>query len=165
MGSASYKYPISLVSACLLGTGRGTSYYHGGPIYRAPVSDRDLFDAPLPEQGPITISPFILADVNFKGNFEEWFSRFPGMIVVRKGWNVIKGRFLKNLAYSSDIVESLQSYNERKLRLINVKTNNAKVADGKINSIAYASIFVFLILLLYSLANLLCIYDKLLFFL
>jgi len=26
--------------------GRGTSYYRGGPIYRAPVSDRDLFDAP-----------------------------------------------------------------------------------------------------------------------
>lgn len=36
----------------------------------------------------------------------------------------------RNLAYSSDIVESLRSYNERKLRLINVKTNNAKVAEG-----------------------------------
>lgn len=37
--------------------GRGTSYYRGGPIYRAPVSDRDLFDAPTYGQGPITILP------------------------------------------------------------------------------------------------------------
>lgn len=55
---------------------------------------------------------------------------------------------LRNLAYSSDIVESLRSYNERKLRLINVKTNNAKVADSETNSIVYAPIFVFPILLL-----------------
>lgn len=70
--------------------GRGTSYYRGGPIYRAPVSDRDLFDAPSRVRTHHHPPP-ILADVNFKGNFEEWFPGFPGMIVVRKGWNVIKG--------------------------------------------------------------------------
>lgn len=37
--------------------GRGTSYYRGGPIYRAPVSDRDLFDAPSWAQGPTTSLP------------------------------------------------------------------------------------------------------------
>lgn len=42
----------------------------------------------------------------------------------------------RNLAYSSDIVESPRSYNERKPRLINVRTNNAKVADGGANLIA-----------------------------
>lgn len=39
-------------------TGRGTSYYRGGPIYRAPVSDRDLFDAPLfPSKDPSLSRP------------------------------------------------------------------------------------------------------------
>lgn len=74
-------------------TERGTSYYGGGPIYRAPVSDRDLFDAPTRGRGSTILRPLLLSpvEVNFKDNFEEWFPGFPGMIVVRKGWNVIKG--------------------------------------------------------------------------
>jgi len=94
IASALYKYLVSLVLACLLGMqDEAPLIIRSGPIYRAPVSDRDLFDAPSRARTTI-ISPFpILADVNFKGNFEEWFLGFPGMIVVRKGWNVIKGWF------------------------------------------------------------------------
>lgn len=38
-------------------TERGTSYYGGGPIYRAPVSDRDLFDAPTRGRGSTIMPP------------------------------------------------------------------------------------------------------------
>lgn len=47
----------------------------------------------------------------------------------KRGGMLLKGDS-RNLAYFSDIAEPFRSYNERKLRLINVKTNNAKVADG-----------------------------------
>lgn len=65
--------------------GRGTSYYRGGPIYRAPVSDRDLFDAPTRSKDPPSSSLSILADVNFKGNFEEWVPRIPRDDCRKKG--------------------------------------------------------------------------------
>jgi len=55
----------------------------------------------------------------------------------------------RNLAYFSDIVES-RSYNERKLRLINVKTNNAKVANEETNLIARTRSPIFVSLILFS---------------
>lgn len=49
------RYPVSLVSTC---SRRGTtSYYRGEPIYRAPVSDRDLFDAPIRPGDPTPPPP------------------------------------------------------------------------------------------------------------
>lgn len=62
----------------------------------------------------------------------------------------------RNLAYFSDIAEPFRSYNERKLRLINVKTNNAKVADGGTNLIARTRSPIFLCLILLFFVIYLC---------
>lgn len=93
MASVSYKYLVSLVSTCLLGIQNEAPLIMAVGQFIVHLSAIAISLMPLPEAEDPPSCPLLLSpvEVNFKDNFEEWFPGFPGMIVVRKGWNVIKG--------------------------------------------------------------------------
>lgn len=86
-GTSAAEERVSPVLA-LRGIGRLAAYYRAQPIYRAPVSDRDLFEGHIGVAKEATLA----IGIDFKGrNFRF---RSPFAIVPRRPWAVIKGRFL-----------------------------------------------------------------------
>lgn len=74
------------------GQWRLTAYYRAQPIYRAPVSDRDLFEGDPPPCSSPRDGNHPRRGIHFKGR--KFRRRKRSLrLYPRKGWAVIKGRF------------------------------------------------------------------------